>query len=83
MRSLEWVMSGALRRESPGSAVVPEVRPLFTSAVMDGKTICSAEIPAAGVRERPCFYSSKGRTGGAFIRSGGENLPMPFLEIYS
>lgn len=74
VRSLEESILGQCRE------IVPEGRPLFTSAVMDGKTICSAEIPAAGVRERPCFYSGKVRTGGAFVRSAERISPCRSLS---
>ncbi len=61
----------------------PPVRAVFTLAGLDGCTICSAEIPAIDIAERPCYYRGAGRTKGAYIRVGDADLPMTDYELYS
>lgn len=61
----------------------PPVRAVFTLAEFDGKTICSAEIPALDLSERPCYYRGAGRIKGSFIRVGDADLPMTDYELYS
>ena len=63
--------------------MVPPVRAVFTAAELEGKTICSAEIPAADFTERPCYYSGVGRVKGSYIRVGDADLPMTDYEIYT
>lgn len=38
------------------SQMEPPVRALFTIAEIDGKQVCSAEIPSIELSERPCYY---------------------------
>lgn len=61
----------------------PEVRPIFTHVVIDGKCVVSAEIPGIDIAERPCYYGGVGRTKGSYIRSGDSDEPMSDYEIYS
>ncbi|MDR1158166.1 MAG: putative DNA binding domain-containing protein [Oscillospiraceae bacterium] len=61
----------------------PSVRPLFSVAVMDGKTIVSAEIPGVDISERPVYYKGVGRVKGSFVRVGEADEPMTEYEIYS
>ncbi len=61
----------------------PVVRPLFTVAELDGKTIVSAEIPPVDLAERPCFYKGKGRVHGSYRRVGESDEPMTEYEVYS
>lgn len=61
----------------------PVVRPLFTVAEVDGKTIVSAEISECDLFEKPCFYQGAGRMRGAYVRVGDADLPMTEYEIYS
>ena len=54
----------------------PQVRALFTLAESDGVVICSAEIPAVDISERPCYYKGAGMRGGPIkqyisFRGGG------------
>ena len=63
--------------------MVPPIRALFTVAEIDGKSVCSAEIPAADPADRPCFYSGAGRLKGSYVRVGDADLPMTEYEIYS
>lgn len=46
----------------------PPVRAVFTVAELNGQWICSAEIPAIDLSERPCYYRGAGRSKGSYIR---------------
>lgn len=48
----------------------PVVRPVFTVAVIDGKTVVSAEISECDIYDKPCFYKGAGRLRGAYVRVG-------------
>lgn len=61
----------------------PPVRAVFTSAEIDGKIVCSAEIPGIDFSDRPCYYKGRGRTKGSYIRVGDADLPMTDYELYS
>lgn len=61
----------------------PPVRAVFTLAELDGAWICSAEIPAVDLSERPCYYRGAGRSKGAYLRVGDADLPMTDYELYS
>jgi ATP-dependent DNA helicase RecG len=61
----------------------PVVRPLFTVAQIDGKTVVSAEVAECDMNERPCYYRGAGKLRGSFTRVGDADLPMTEYEIYS
>lgn len=61
----------------------PVVRAVFTTAEMEGKYICAAEIPGIDISERPCYYKGAGRFKGSFIRVGDADLHMTDYELYS
>ncbi len=61
----------------------PPVRAVFTAAEVDGLPVCSAEIPAADLMERPCYYSGAGKVKGSYVRVGDADMPMTDYEIYS
>lgn len=61
----------------------PPLRPLFTVAEIDGKTVVAAEIPECEVERRPCFDSRKGRIRGSYVRVGNADEPMSEYEVYS
>lgn len=63
--------------------MVPMVRPIFTSVVIEEKSVVAAEIPGIDITERPCYYGGVGRTKGSYIRSGDSDEPMSDYEIYS
>lgn len=63
--------------------MVPPVRAVFTIAELDGRHICSAEIPSADLTERPCYYSGAGRIKGSYVRVGDADLPMTDYELYT
>lgn len=60
----------------------PPVRAFFTAVEMDGRTICSAEIPGIRYSERPCFYRGAGRQEGSYIRIGDADQRMTDYELY-
>ena len=62
--------------------MVPPVRAVFTLAEYEGNLLCSAEIPAADLSERPCYYSGAGRVQGSYVRVGEADLHMTDYEIY-
>ena len=62
--------------------MVPPVRAVFTLAEYKGVLLCSAEIPAADLSERPCYYSGAGRIQGSYVRVGDADLHMTDYEIY-
>jgi len=61
----------------------PQVRALFTTAVIDGKVVVSAEIPSQDVVHRPVYYRGRGRLGGSYVRVGDADEQMSEFEIYS
>ena len=61
----------------------PQVRAVFTIAEVDGLPVCSAEIPAIDLSERPCYYKGAGRMRGSYIRVGDADLLMTDYELYS
>lgn len=61
----------------------PPVRAVFTQAEIDGRMVCSAEIPSVDLSERPCYYKGRGRSKGSYIRVGDADLPMTDYELYS
>ncbi len=61
----------------------PPVRAVFTFAEIQGYDICSVEIPAIDLAERPCYYKGIGKLKGSYIRVGDADLPMTDYELYS
>lgn len=61
----------------------PPVRAVFTLAELEGKVICSAEIPSVDLAERPCYYKGAGRVKGSYVRVGDSDQHMTDYEIYS
>ncbi len=63
--------------------MTPVIRPLFTIASIDGRTVMSAEIQEIDNADKPCFYSGVGRIKGSYIRSGDADRLMTEYEVYS
>lgn len=61
----------------------PIIRPLITTAEINGFTVMSAEIPPIEVINRPCYYKGKGKLRGSYVRAGESDEPMTDYEIYS
>lgn len=60
----------------------PPVRAVFTTAEINGASICAAEIPGLDLSERPCYYKGAGRVDGAYVRVGDADLKMTDYELY-
>lgn len=63
--------------------MVPQVRAIFTITEYEGANICSAEIPAVDITNRPCYYAGAGKVKGSYVRVGDADLPMTDYEIYN
>lgn len=61
----------------------PVVRPLCTVALIDGKTVVSAEIQEMDNFQKPCFYKGAGRLRGSYVRVGDGDRLMTEYEVYS
>ena len=61
----------------------PVVRPLFTIATVNDKTVISAEIAECDAYEKPCYYKGAGKLRGSYTRVGDADLSMTEYEIYS
>ncbi len=61
----------------------PAVRPLFTIAAIEDKTVVSAEIPGAPFSLRPVYYKGKGKLKGSYVRVGEADEVMSPYEVYS
>lgn len=61
----------------------PVIRPVFTVADYEGKTVVSTEIPECDINDKPCYYKGAGRLRGSYIRVGDADLPMTEYEVYS
>lgn len=69
--------------EAQCQEMTPVIRPLFTVAAIDEKTVVSAEIQEIDNVDKPCFYSGVGRLKGSYIRSGDADRLMTEYEVYS
>ncbi len=61
----------------------PRVRPVFSYAEIDDKTIVSIEISECDIYEKPCYYKGKGKFHGSYIRVGESDQLMSDFEIYT
>lgn len=71
------------RVEAQCQEMTPVIRPLFTAAHLNDKTVVSAEIQEIDNADKPCFYSGAGRLRGSYIRSGDADRLMTEYEVYS
>ncbi len=63
--------------------MTPLVDPVFTVAVIEGKRVVAAEIPATEMAPRPCYYAGKGVELGSFKRASCTVEPLSAYELYS
>ncbi|MDR3294116.1 MAG: putative DNA binding domain-containing protein [Clostridiales bacterium] len=61
----------------------PTIRPLFTVAEINGRTVVSAEITETDIFDKPCFYLGAGRMRGSYVRVGDADITMTEYEVYS
>lgn len=66
-----------------GMQMEPAIRPLCTTAVLDGKTVVCAEIQEIDNFLKPCFYKGAGRLRGSYIRVADGDRLMTEYEVYS
>lgn len=69
--------------EAQCQEMTPVIRPLFSVASIDGKTVVSAEIQEIDNADKSCFYSGVGRLKGSYVRSGDADRLMTEYEVYS
>lgn len=60
----------------------PPVRPVFTLAEIEGKTILAAEIPECSKSRKPCYYKTAGLSAGSYMRVGASDRHMSEYEIH-
>lgn len=61
----------------------PPVRPEFSLAEIEGKTVLAAEIPECAISKKPCYYKEAGLSAGSYMRVGASDRHMSEYEIYS
>ena len=61
----------------------PEIRPLCTTTLIDGKTVVCAEIQEIDNFQKPCFYKGVGRLKGSYVRVADGDRLMTEYEVYS
>ncbi len=61
----------------------PTLRPEFTLAEIDGKSVLAIEVFEIPVEQKPCFYKAAGLQSGAYIRVGNTNRQMSSYEVFS
>ena len=62
--------------------MVPALRPEFTVAEIDGKTVVAVEVAEVPAIQKPCYYRPAQLQGGSFIRVGLSNRHMTDYEIF-
>ncbi|NEG54842.1 ATP-binding protein [Bifidobacterium platyrrhinorum] len=63
-------------------AMTPEVRPIFDTAEINGKTVVAAYISGRPMSERPVYRTTKGITEGTYTRLGDADVRMTATELY-
>lgn len=63
-------------------AMTPEVRSVFDTAEVDGKTVVAAYISGRPMSERPVYRTAKGITEGTYTRLGDADVRMTATELY-
>lgn len=64
------------------SEIEPSLRPEFTIAEIEGKTVMVVEVPEVPVQQKPCYYKPAGLQKGSYIRVGNTNRQMNDYEIF-
>lgn len=63
-------------------SMAPEIRPVFDTATIDGKTVVAVYITGRPMSERPVYRTNKGITAGAYTRIGDADVRMTATELY-
>jgi ATP-dependent DNA helicase RecG len=88
-RAFEVVGVGDAQRAIEGTSHVaaeqlePPLRPDFTLAEIDGRSVLAIEVFEIPVEQKPCFYKAAGLQSGAYIRVGNTNRQMSGYEVFS
>lgn len=61
----------------------PALRPEFTLAEIQGKSVLAIEIFEVAPEQKPCFYKAAGLQSGSYIRVGNTNRQMSGYEVFS
>lgn len=62
--------------------MTPEVRPVFDTTDIDGKTVVVAFIPGRPMSERPVYQTARGIIQGSYVRIGDADAHMTPVELY-
>ena len=62
--------------------MTPQVRPVFDTATIDGKTVVAAYINGRPMSERPVYRTTRGITEGTYTRIGDADIRMTATELY-
>ena len=61
----------------------PSLKPDFSVAIIEGKTVVGVRVPPLPPSRRPCYFKDAGLPKGAFIRVGPSNRQMSDYEVHS
>lgn len=62
--------------------MTPQVRPVFDTATIDGKTVVAAYINGRPMSERPVYRTTRGIAEGTYTRIGDADVRMTATELY-
>lgn len=62
--------------------MTPQVRPVFDTATIDGRTVVAAYINGRPMSERPVYRTTRGITEGTYTRIGDADVRMTATELY-
>lgn len=62
--------------------MTPQVRPVFDTITIHGKTVVAVYINGRPMSERPVYRTSKGITEGTYTRIGDADVRMTATELY-
>ena len=61
----------------------PALRPEFTLAEIENKSVLAIEVFEVAPEQKPCFYRTAGLQSGSYIRVGNTNRQMSGYEVFS
>ena len=65
-----------------GKEMYPEVRPVYSESLIDGKTVVSAYINGKPMGERPVYRKTAGISAGSYTRIGDADARMTPTQLY-
>lgn len=63
-------------------AMTPQVRPVFDTMVIDGKSVVALYVNGRPMSERPTYRTTKGIGEGSYVRIGDADVRMTATELY-